>query len=53
MRKLVAARYCDKFAHVRWKDGRVMHVHVTHDFLRDYSTRVAGLVTDIQRRSAF
>ncbi|KAJ7325717.1 Von Willebrand factor A [Desmophyllum pertusum] len=36
--KLVNARYCDKFAHVRWKDGSIMHVHVSGPIHRNYET---------------
>jgi len=50
VRKRINAKYCDKFAHVVWKDGRVMHVHVTHELHRDYRERLAYVMADIQRR---
>ena len=50
VRKLVNARYCDKFAHVVWKDGRVMHVNVTKEMYRTYRRRLSVMNDAIQRR---
>jgi len=50
VRKLVNAKYCDKFAHVVWKDGRVMHVNVTQELYRKYNQQLAILNDAILRR---
>eukprot|EP00795_Rhopilema_esculentum_P000270 gene270-9918_t len=48
--KLVNARYCDKFAHVRWKDGELMHVHVSGPMHRSYEERVLATVESYRKR---
>ncbi|KAI8508392.1 von Willebrand factor type A domain, partial [Branchiostoma belcheri] len=48
--KLVNAKYCDRFAHTNWKDGSVVHVHVTPEFHRHYEQRVDTVVQQVQRR---
>jgi len=50
VRKLVNAKYCEKFAHVIWKDGRVMHVNVTQQLHRSYKERIAVVNDAILRR---
>ena len=50
--KLVNARYCERFAHVRWKDGEVAHVHVTPEVERSYSRSVTVATHAMQQRSA-
>lgn len=44
------ARYCDQFAHVKWKDGSVVHVHITPDIHRVYEEKVSGLLNKISSR---
>jgi len=51
VRKLVNAKYCDKFAHVIWKDGRVMHVNVTPEIYRNYQKRLNVVNDAILHRS--
>ena len=53
VRKLVNAKYCNKFVHVIWKDGRVMHVNVTQELYRSYRERLDILNDAILRRWAF
>ncbi|CAH1777455.1 unnamed protein product [Owenia fusiformis] len=48
--KLVNARYCDKFAHVRWRDGRVVHVQVTPEIHRNYEQRMRTTLEAIKQR---
>ncbi|CAH1267973.1 VWA3A [Branchiostoma lanceolatum] len=48
--KLINAKYCDRFAHTNWKDGSVVHVHVTPEFHRHYEQRVDTVVQQVQRR---
>jgi len=48
----VNAKYCDReFAHVVWKDGRIMHVNVTYDLYRSYKQRLDAINDAIRRRS--
>lgn len=48
--KLVNARYCDKFAHVRWKDGSIMHVHVSGPIHRNYEQRILSALDSYRKR---
>lgn len=48
--KLVNARYCDKFAHVAWKDGRIVHVQVTPDIHRIYEQKMIVALNQIKTR---
>lgn len=48
--KLVNARYCDKFAHVRWKDGCIMHVHVSGPVHRNYEQRMMSALDSYRKR---
>lgn len=50
VKKLINAKYCDKFAHVLWKDGQMMHVHVTPEFFRLYKDRLGIAMDAMQRR---
>lgn len=50
MKKLINAKYCDRFAHVLWKDGEMMHVQVTSEFFRIYKGRLGVALDAIQRR---
>ncbi|XP_013387557.1 von Willebrand factor A domain-containing protein 3B [Lingula anatina] len=48
--KLINARYCDKFAHVKWKNGKVVHVQVTPEVHRSYERRVNVVLDSLQQR---
>ncbi|XP_033127520.1 von Willebrand factor A domain-containing protein 3B-like isoform X2 [Anneissia japonica] len=48
--KLVNAKYCNKFCHVKWKDGSVKHVHVTAEVHRVFEKKVNAALQDYQRR---
>ena len=48
--KLVNARYCDKFAHVRWTDGTIMHVHVSGPIHRNYEQRILSALDSYKKR---
>ena len=48
--KLVNARYCDKFAHVQWKDGTIMHVHVSGPIHRNYEQRILSALDSYKKR---
>ncbi|XP_074651656.1 von Willebrand factor A domain-containing protein 3B-like [Tubulanus polymorphus] len=48
--KLVNAKYCDKFAHVKWRDGRIVHVQVTQEIYRNYEQRMSVAINNIEQR---
>ena len=48
--KVINARYCDKFAHVLWNDGSILHVHVTADWHRAYEKKVKIELEKYERR---
>ena len=48
--KLVNAKYCDRFPHVRWKDGQVVHVQVTPELHREYEKKVKLVLEAIHNR---
>ena len=50
IRKLINAKYCDKFAHAQWTDGTVVHVHVTAEQQRVYEERMRLALDVIRRR---
>ncbi|XP_029107150.1 von Willebrand factor A domain-containing protein 3B [Scleropages formosus] len=48
--KLVNAKYCDRFAHMTWKDGSVVHVYVTAKKCRWYEDMMKQALATLQRR---
>ncbi|XP_028400268.1 von Willebrand factor A domain-containing protein 3B-like [Dendronephthya gigantea] len=48
--KLVDAKYCEQFAHVRWKDGDVRHVHISGEVHRNYERRVTAALESFKKR---
>ncbi|KAJ8407275.1 hypothetical protein AAFF_G00278490 [Aldrovandia affinis] len=48
--KLVNAKYCNKFAHKKWKDGSVVHVYVSAEKCRWYEKRMEAALVNMQRR---
>ncbi|XP_046854173.1 von Willebrand factor A domain-containing protein 3B-like isoform X2 [Xenia sp. Carnegie-2017] len=48
--KLVHAKYCEKFAHVRWKDGEIRHVHVTSEVYENYKRRISAVLDSYYKR---
>ncbi|KAL4230601.1 Von Willebrand factor A [Mactra antiquata] len=49
-KKLVNAKYCDRFPVVRWKDGKVVHVQVTPELHRTYEQKMLTALRAVQRR---
>lgn len=49
-KKLVNAKYCDRFPVVRWKDGKVVHVQVTPELHRTYEQRMLVALRAVQNR---
>ncbi|KAJ8351781.1 hypothetical protein SKAU_G00232570 [Synaphobranchus kaupii] len=48
--KLVNAKYCNRFVHMRWKDGSLAHVYVSADKCRRYEERMKTALENMQRR---
>ncbi|KAG9348944.1 hypothetical protein JZ751_029261, partial [Albula glossodonta] len=48
--KLVNAKYCDRFAHMKWKDDSVVHVYVSAEKCREYEQRMKAALDNLQRR---
>lgn len=49
-RKTVHAKYCNRFIHVPWKNGGLVHVNITKEKCRWYSERIHTALARIQRR---
>ena len=49
-RKLVNAKYCDRFPVVRWRDGKVVHVQVTPELHRNYEQKMLVALRAVQNR---
>ncbi|XP_041913591.1 von Willebrand factor A domain-containing protein 3B-like isoform X2 [Alosa sapidissima] len=49
-RKLINAKYCSQFVHMRWKDGSVVHVYVTAEECRQYEEKMHQALVVLQRR---
>lgn len=49
-KKLVNAKYCDRFPVVRWKDGKVVHVQVTPELHRTYEQKMLVALRAVQNR---
>ncbi|XP_062411395.1 von Willebrand factor A domain-containing protein 3B-like [Sardina pilchardus] len=49
-RKLVNAKYCSRFVHMRWKDGSVVHVYVTAEECRQYEEKMHQALLILQKR---
>ncbi|XP_069748600.1 LOW QUALITY PROTEIN: von Willebrand factor A domain-containing protein 3B-like [Narcine bancroftii] len=48
--KLVNAKYCGQFVHTLWKDGSVMHVHITAEKCKQYKKRMKIALEQMQQR---
>ncbi|XP_063809397.1 von Willebrand factor A domain-containing protein 3B isoform X2 [Pseudophryne corroboree] len=48
--KLINAKYCDRFVHVLWKDGSVVHVHISKEKCRWYEERMKATLEKMERR---
>uniref|UniRef100_A0A8D2CXU5 von Willebrand factor A domain containing 3B n=1 Tax=Sciurus vulgaris TaxID=55149 RepID=A0A8D2CXU5_SCIVU len=49
-KKIVHAKYCNRFIHAAWKDGTLVHVNITKEKFRWYRERVHTALARIQRR---
>ncbi|XP_006870840.1 PREDICTED: von Willebrand factor A domain-containing protein 3B, partial [Chrysochloris asiatica] len=50
IKKTVHAKYCSRFVHAPWKDGSLVHVHVTKEKYKWYSERIQTFLAQIERR---
>ncbi|XP_047378756.1 von Willebrand factor A domain-containing protein 3B isoform X2 [Sciurus carolinensis] len=49
-KKIVHAKYCNRFIHAAWKDGTLVHVNITKEKFKWYRERVHRALARIQRR---
>ncbi|XP_044525229.1 von Willebrand factor A domain-containing protein 3B [Gracilinanus agilis] len=49
-KKNVHAKYCNKFVHTPWKDGRMVHVYVTADKCKAYEEKMYNALEQINKR---
>ncbi|XP_059322443.1 von Willebrand factor A domain-containing protein 3B [Ammospiza nelsoni] len=49
-RKIIHARYCDKFVHTLWKDGSVVHVYVTTEKYKQYKEKMRTALRQVEGR---
>lgn len=52
-RKIIHARYCDKFVHTLWKDGSVVHVYVTTEKYKQYEKKMRTALRQMEGRFVF
>ncbi|XP_041115955.1 von Willebrand factor A domain-containing protein 3B-like [Polyodon spathula] len=48
--KLVNAKYCDRFAHTKWRDGSVVHMYITAEKCKWYEGRMKTALNHLQKR---
>ncbi|XP_059695446.1 von Willebrand factor A domain-containing protein 3B [Haemorhous mexicanus] len=49
-RKIIHARYCDKFVNTLWKDGSVVHVYVTTEKYKQYKEKMRKALRQVEGR---
>nr|XP_006244922.1 von Willebrand factor A domain-containing protein 3B isoform X2 [Rattus norvegicus] len=49
-KKTIHAKYCNRFIHVPWKDGSLIHVNITKEKCKRYRERIHTALARIQRR---
>ncbi|KAM6419820.1 von Willebrand factor A domain-containing protein 3B [Pluvialis apricaria] len=49
-RKVINAKYCDKFVHTFWKDGSVVHVYVSTEKYKQYEEKMRTALRQVERR---
>ncbi|XP_028938819.2 von Willebrand factor A domain-containing protein 3B isoform X3 [Ornithorhynchus anatinus] len=49
-KKIVHAKYCERFVHVPWKDGSLVHVYITAEKCKAYEERMGLALEHIDRR---
>ncbi|KAM6146441.1 LOW QUALITY PROTEIN: von Willebrand factor A domain-containing protein 3B [Phoenicopterus ruber ruber] len=49
-RKVIHAKYCDKFVHTFWKDGSVVHVYVSTEKYKQYEEKMRTALRQVEGR---
>ncbi|XP_010078959.1 PREDICTED: von Willebrand factor A domain-containing protein 3B, partial [Pterocles gutturalis] len=49
-RKVINAKYCDKFVHTVWKDGSIVHVYVSTEKYKQYEEKMRTALRQVERR---
>ncbi|XP_019340655.1 von Willebrand factor A domain-containing protein 3B isoform X2 [Alligator mississippiensis] len=49
-KKVIHAKYCDKFIHTYWKDGSMVHVYVTVEKYKQYEEKMRNALQQMEGR---
>ncbi|XP_050765843.1 von Willebrand factor A domain-containing protein 3B [Gymnogyps californianus] len=49
-RKVIHAKYCDKFVHTFWKDGSVVHIYVSTEKYKQYEEKMRTALRQVEGR---
>ncbi|XP_052630044.1 von Willebrand factor A domain-containing protein 3B [Harpia harpyja] len=49
-RKVIHAKYCDKFVHTFWKDGSVVHIYVSTEKYKQYEEKMRMALRQVEGR---
>ncbi|CAM9616699.1 unnamed protein product [Bubo scandiacus] len=49
-RKVIHAKYCDKFVHTLWKDGSVVHLYVSTEKYKQYKEKMRTALRQVEGR---
>ncbi|XP_042644192.1 von Willebrand factor A domain-containing protein 3B [Tyto alba] len=49
-RKVIHAKYCDKFVHTLWKDGSVVHLYVSTEKYKQYEEKMRTALRQVEGR---
>ncbi|XP_074913343.1 von Willebrand factor A domain-containing protein 3B [Buteo buteo] len=49
-RKIIHAKYCDKFVHIFWKDGSVVHIYVSTEKYKQYEKKMRMALRQVEGR---
>ncbi|XP_010291230.1 PREDICTED: LOW QUALITY PROTEIN: von Willebrand factor A domain-containing protein 3B [Phaethon lepturus] len=49
-RKVIHAKYCDKFVHTFWKDGSVIHIYVSTEKYKQYEEKMRTALRQVEGR---
>ncbi|XP_069626106.1 von Willebrand factor A domain-containing protein 3B [Haliaeetus albicilla] len=49
-RKVINAKYCDKFVHTFWKDGSVVHIYVSTEKYKQYEEKMRMALRQVEGR---
>ncbi|KAM9264960.1 LOW QUALITY PROTEIN: von Willebrand factor A domain-containing protein 3B [Cariama cristata] len=49
-RKVIHAKYCEKFVHTFWKDGTIVHIYVSTEKYKQYEEKMRMALKQVERR---